>query len=101
MRVNIKPDVITRMVRIVILAQTQRLRRTGAKYRRDKTPDRAKKTTVPHMAQLMGGRNGMGTGVNCESCSARGWASKPLSKGKDQKQGRGPMLGMHTMRNPE
>jgi hypothetical protein len=97
MRVNIKPDVITRMVRIVIHAQTQRLRRTGAKYRRDKTPDRAKKTTVPHMAQLMGARNGIGTGVKFESCSARGWASKPLSKGRDQKQARGPTLDMHTM----
>jgi hypothetical protein len=64
-----------------MIAQVQRLRRTGARNRIDKAPDRAKKATVPHLAQLIGGRNGIRTGVNAESCSASGWASKPLSKG--------------------
>lgn len=57
---------------MVITAHVQRLRRTGARNRMDKAPDRTKKTTVPHMAQSIGARNGMGTGVNAESCSARG-----------------------------
>jgi hypothetical protein len=78
--VNIYPDIITRLVRIVNVAQTQRLRRTGARNLMDKAPDRMKKDTVPHIAQFMGGRYGMGAGVNEESFSARGWASKPLLK---------------------
>jgi hypothetical protein len=69
---------MTRDVRIVITAHVQRLRRTGAKNRIDRAADREKKATVAHMAQLIGGWNGMGTGVNAESCSARGWGSKPL-----------------------
>ncbi len=49
-----------------------------------KAPDREKNTTVPHIAQSIGGRYGIGTGVNAESCSARGWGSKPLLRGSNQ-----------------
>ena len=72
---------MTKDVKTVIAAQVQRLLRTGAMNRIDKRADREKKANVPHIAQSIGARYGMGTGVNAESWSASGLASKPLSKG--------------------
>ena len=82
MRTNMKPEVITSEVSTMPAAQTHRERRTGRKARMPDAIMRSTPTVVPMRGQLIGVLYGIGTGVNWESCSASGPASKPLTGGK-------------------
>lgn len=79
-----KPEVMTSEVSTSPAAHAQRERRTGSMTRMPESAMSVKPAAVPYLAQSIGALYGIGTGVQAESCSASGPASKPLwQRGKE------------------
>ena len=84
MRTNMKPEVMTSEVSTMPAAHAQRERMTGSRTRMLESAMSTKPAVVACLAQSIGALYGMGTGVQAESCSASGPASKPLLEKKEE-----------------
>ena len=84
MRTNMKPEVMTSEVSTSPAAHAQRERMTGSRTRTPESAMSVKPAVVAYFAQSIGALYGMGTGVQAESCSASGPASKPLLEKKEE-----------------
>ena len=84
MRTNMKPEVMTNDVSTMPVAHAQRERMMGSMTRMPESAMSVKPAAVPYLAQSIGALYGMGTGVQAESCSASGPASKPLLEKKEE-----------------
>lgn len=77
-RTNIKPEVMTSIVDMTMIAQVQRLAIIGRTKRAASVQKRSVAATVNTSPQSIGALYGMGVGVKLDICRANSFASLPL-----------------------